>query len=185
MLHTSLQTMSSNVRGPYRSPSLQRVAGRTPSGEQQHPLSAFCSKSNRVADAQFCAGLRARAVPLRDVDGGPRCAGQLIVSGSVPRKRAPLLNALGSSLPTGQKRERERRPERPPRALLHARGALCANAVHARVVLAERRRSRKRGGETQRPRRSLSEAAVKKCGVAFPRPRLNGSVCGAACERSR
>jgi hypothetical protein len=43
-------------------------------------------------------------------------------------------------------------------------------------VLAERRRSRKRGGETQRPRRSLSEAAVKKCGVAFPRPRLNGSA---------
>ena len=59
--------------------------------------------------------------------------------------------------------------------LLHARSALCANAVHARVVLAERRRSRKRGGETQRPRRSLSEAAVKKCGVAFPRPRVNGS----------
>jgi hypothetical protein len=42
-------------------------------------------------------------------------------------------------------------------------------------VLAERRRSRKRGGETQRPRRSLSGAAVKRCGVAFPRPRMNGS----------
>ena len=49
------------------------------------------------------------------------------------------------------------------------------NAVHARVVHAERRRSRKRGGETQRPRRSLSEAAVKTCGVVFPRPRMNGS----------
>ena len=104
-------------------------------------------------------------------------SGQLNVSGAVPRKRAPLLNALGSSLPAGQKRERERRPERPRRALLHARGALCANAVHARIVLAEPRRSRKRGGETQRPRRSLSEAAVKKCGVAFPRPRVNGSGC--------
>jgi hypothetical protein len=114
-----------------------------------------------------------------------RRAGQLNVSGPVPRKQAPLLNALGSSLPAGQKRERERRPERPRRALLHLRGALRANAVHARVVLAERRRSRKRGGETQRPRRSLSEAAVKKCGVAFPRPRVNGSGYGAACERSR
>jgi hypothetical protein len=50
------------------------------------------------------------------------------------------------------------------------------------VVHAERRRSRKRGGETQRPRRSLSEAAVKKCGVAFPRPRLNGSL--SVCLRS-
>ena len=59
---------------------------------------------------------------------------------------------------------------------LHARDALCANAVHARVEHDERRRSRKRGGETQRPRRSLSEAAVKKCGVAFPRPRVNGSA---------
>lgn len=114
----------------------------------------------------------------------PEEHGRLNVSGSVPRKRAPLLNALGSSLPAGQKRERERRPEGPRRALLHARGALCANAVHARVVLAERRRSRKRGGETQRPRRSLSEAAVKKCGVAFPRPRVNGSVSDAPCEPS-
>ena len=95
-----------------------------------------------------------------------------------------LVMTLGSSLPAGQKRERERCPERPRRALLHARGALCANAVHARVVLAERRRSRKRGGETQRPRRSLSEAAVKKCGVAFPRPRLNGSAFGADRKRS-
>ena len=103
------------------------------------------------------------------------CPGSTTKNGKVYKKRAPLLNALGSSLPAGQKRERERRPEPPRRALLHARGALCANAVHVRVVLAERRRSRKRGGETQRRRRSLSEAAVKKCGVAFPRPRLNGS----------
>jgi hypothetical protein len=64
------------------------------------------------------------------------------------------------------------------RALLRARGALCANAVHPSVELDEHRRSRKRGGETQRPRRSLSEAAVKKCGVAFPRPRVNGSFVG-------
>ena len=92
-----------------------------------------------------------------------------------PKGRAKL---RAKPLPAGQKRERERRPERPRHALLHARGALCANAVHARVVLAERRRSRKRGGETQRPRRSLSEAAVKKCGVAFPRPRVNGSGTG-------
>ncbi len=119
-------------------------------------------------------GARSASAPFV---AGHRRAGQLNVSGSVPEKRAPLLNALGSSLPAGQKRERERRPERPRRALLHVRGALCANAVHARVVLAERRRSRKRGGETQRPRRSLSEAAVKKCGVAFPRPRVNGSDC--------
>ena len=104
-----------------------------------------------------------------------RSDGQLNDRRPVPAEEGDLLNALGSSLPAGQKRERERRPERPRRALLHARGALCANAVHARPVLAERRRSRKRGGETQRPRRSLSEAAVKKCGVAFPRPRVNGS----------
>ncbi len=121
-----------------------------------------------------CANVGARSASAPFV-AGHRRAGQLNVSGSVPRKRAPLLNALGSSLPAGQKRERERRPERPRRALLHARGALCANAVHARPVLGERRRSRKRGGEMQRPRRSLSEAAVKKCGVAFPRPRVNGS----------
>lgn len=130
-----------------------------------------------------CANVGARSASAPFV-AGHRRAGQLNVSGSVPRKRAPLLNALGSSLPAGQKRERERRPEPPRRALLHARGALCANAVHARVVLAERRRSRKRGGETQRPRRSLSEAAVKKCGVAFPRPRVNGSASRAIREHS-
>lgn len=49
-------------------------------------------------------------------------------------------------------------------------------------MLAEHRRSRKRGGETQRPRRSLSEAAVKKRGVAFPRPRLNGSTFETLCK---
>jgi hypothetical protein len=52
-----------------------------------------------------------------------------------------------------------------------------------RVVRAERRRSRKRGGETQRPRRSLSGAAVKRCGVAFPRPRMNGSAASTRTRR--
>ena len=116
-----------------------------------------------IAAPRANVGARSASAPL--ITGrAPR--GQLNVSGSVPEKLASLLNALGSSLPAGQRRERERRPEGPRRALHHARGALYANAVHARVVLAERRTSRKRGGETQRPRRSLSEAAVKKCGVA-------------------
>ena len=78
----------------------------------------------------------------------PHDAGQLNVSRSVPEKRAPLLNALGSSLPAGLNGERERRPERPRRALCRARGALCANAVNAPVVLPEPRRPRKRGGKS-------------------------------------
>jgi len=126
-------------------------------------------------------GARSASAPLVN---GHALPGQLNVSGSVPEKQAPLLNALGSSLPAGQKRERERRPERPRWALRHARDALCANAVHALAEHVERRRSRKRGGETQRPRRSLSEAAVKKCGVAFPRPRVNGSAL-ALCHGRR
>lgn len=152
-------------------------------------------RAQRAVRAYVRGAARARAALPTAANCAPRAnvgarsaivaSGQLNVSGSVPRKPAPLLNALGSSLPAGQKRERERRPERPRRARLHAHGALCANAVHARVVLAERRRSRKRGGERRRPRRSLSEAAVKKCGVAFPRPRLNGSAFGAVHQPVR
>jgi hypothetical protein len=101
--------------------------------------------------------------------------GQLNVSGSVTPEGPPLLDALGFSLPAGQNREHERRPKRPCHALRPACGALCANAVRALVVLAERRRPRKRGGQTQWPRKSLSEVTVKKSGVALPRPRVNGS----------
>ena len=112
-------------------------------------------------------------------------AGQLNISGSVPAKRASLLNALRSSLPAGQKRARERCPERPRRALLHAGGALCANAVHARVVLTERRRSRKRVGEKRngpgdRSPRPLLKSAGSPC-VSLKRTGattlMNGSDC--------
>ncbi len=104
-------------------------------------------------------GARSASAPFV---AGNRRAGQLNVSGSVSEKRAPLLNALGSSLTTGQKRARlelygvHERGRRTLRATERSE----VHAVHARVVLAERRRSRKRGGETQRPRSSLPEAAV-------------------------
>jgi len=143
-----------------------------PCGPTCAALPATAPRPPRIAAPRANVGARSASAPL--VTGHAR-PGQLNKTHPVPEKRASLLNALGSSLPAGQKRERQRRPERPHHALLHAPHALCANAVHARVVLAERRRSRKRGGETQRPRRSLSEAAVKKCGVAFSRPRVNGS----------
>lgn len=59
--------------------------------------------------------------------------GQLNKTEAVPEKWASLLNALGFSLPTGQSRERERRPAHRRRAPRHAPGALCANAVPART----------------------------------------------------
>ena len=113
--------------------------------------SAFTSPAPRHAvrahvrgAARGWAMLPTRAIGAPGTDVGTRSASappsQVIVSGSVPRKPAPLLNALGFSLPSGQKRERRRRPERPRHALLHAR-----------VVLAERRRSRKRGRKGNGP----------------------------------
>jgi hypothetical protein len=145
-----------------------------------------CATLPTTAFGAPCANVGARSASAPFV-AGHRRAGQLTISGSVPRKRAPLLNALGSSLPAGQKRERERRPDRPRRALLHARGALCANAVHARVVLAERRRLRKRGGET----RTAPEIALRgRCQMvrgrvsATPREWLRVRCCLQTRSRS-
>ena len=42
-------------------------------------------------------------------------------------------------------------------------------------MLADAQTRGESGEKRQRPRRSLSGAAVKRCGVAFPRPRMNGS----------
>ncbi|MFO0568035.1 MAG: recombinase family protein [Polyangiaceae bacterium] len=77
------------------------------------------------------------------------------VSGSVREKQAPLLTALGSSLPAGR-RERERRPERPrrPRSRRSLRErcprAWCSRSIEGRGNV----------GRNATALRSLSEAAV-------------------------
>ncbi len=103
----------------------------------------------------------------RDARGprGKRCVraqrgGQLNKTQPVHPKQPRLLNTLGFSLPAGQQRERQARPERPQRARGHARGTLCSNAVQARHAPATRQSPRIPALEKQRPRRLLSEVAV-------------------------
>src|SRR5690606_5245498 len=103
--------------------------------------------------------------------------GQLTISGSVPRKRAPLLTALGFSLPAGQQREPERRPARPGRA---PPSVLCANAVPAPATLADAQTLGKTGRKRQRPRGSLLRAAVEWC---LPRSSRRGGSGSSAWTR--
>jgi hypothetical protein len=87
-------------------------------------------------------------------------AGQLNKTQPVHPKQPRLLNALGFSLPAGQQRARDPRPERPQRALQPARSTLCSNAVQARHAPATRQSPRIPALKKQRPRRLLSEVAV-------------------------
>lgn len=102
--------------------------------------------------------------------------GQLNRTEAVPEKWASLLNALGFSLPTGRRRERERRPARPRRALLHAPGALCANAVPVRAPRVRARIPRKQARERRSPRGMHLGGSVNCARHESSRGRMNGSA---------
>ncbi len=106
-------------------------------------------------------------------------SGQLNKTQPVHPKQPRLLNALGFSLPAGQQRARDPRPERPQRALLHARSTLlCSNAVQARHAPATRQSPRIPALEKQRPRRLLPEVAVYQSRPRSSRAAAFGSEGG-------
>jgi len=110
---------------------------------------------------------------------GP-AAGQLNKTQPVHPKQPLLLNALGFSLPAGQQRARDARPERPQRARPHARSTLCSNPVQARHAPATHQSSRIPALEKQRPRRLLSEVAVYQS-----RPRSSRAAAFGSGSRTR
>jgi hypothetical protein len=94
---------------------------------------------------------------------------------TVPETEGRLLTASRLLSPHGtEMRARTPSRARSTRSPSRAR-ALSAIAIPAHAMLADAQTLGESGEKRQRPRRSLSGAAVKRCGVAFPRPRMNGS----------